>query len=153
MKGPTMNETLFTRILIATGGSPWSERALTLGLQMAKAYQLEVVIVSVLTPAYVPQRNAAWGLAETTAVEEGDRQFTQRVLDQAAVAAEAAGIGYRCELREGRAVDEILKAAESHACDLIILGSRGLSSASRFTLGETGNEVLLKAPVPVLVVK
>lgn len=148
-----MNETLFTRILIATGGSPWSERALAVGLQMAKAYQLEVVVVAVLTPTYVPQRNAAWGLATSAAVEVGAQQLAQRVLDQAGAAAEAAGIRYRCELHEGRAVDEILKAAESHACDLIIIGSRGLSGVSRFTLGETGNEVLLKAPVPVLVVK
>jgi len=148
-----MNETPFARILIATGGSPWSERALTVGLEMAKAYHLEVVVVAVLTPGYVPQRNAARGLATTSAVEEGVQILAQRVLDQAAMAAEAAGIRYRCELREGRAVDEILKAAESHACDLIIIGSRGLSGASRFTLGETGNEVLLKAPMPVLVVK
>jgi nucleotide-binding universal stress UspA family protein len=58
-----------------------------------------------------------------------------------------------CELREGRPVDEILKAAEEHQCDVIVIGSRGLSGVSRVTLGETGNELLLKAPMPVIVVK
>ena len=50
-------------------------------------------------------------------------------------------------------MEEILKAAEQYQCDLIIIGSRGLRGLSPVTLGETGNEVLLKAPVPVLVVK
>jgi nucleotide-binding universal stress UspA family protein len=49
--------------------------------------------------------------------------------------------------------EEILKAAEQHRCDLIIIGSRGLSGVSRVTLGETGNEVVLKAPMPIVVAK
>lgn len=148
-----MSGKLFTRILIATGGSPWSERALGVALQMAKAYQLELVVVAVLTPGYVPQKTATWGVARTSVVEESARQFVQSVLDKASALAKAHGIRHFCELREGRAVEEILKAAEQYQCDLIIIGSRGLRGVSQVTLGETGNEVLLKAPVPVMVVK
>jgi hypothetical protein len=36
---------------------------------------------------------------------------------------------------------------------VILIGSRGLSGVSRVTLGKTGNEVVLKAPAPVVVVK
>jgi nucleotide-binding universal stress UspA family protein len=148
-----MNRNLFTRILVATGGSPWSERALAVALQMAKAYDLELVVVAVMTPGYAPQKTAPWGVERTTVLEGSARQFMQSVLDKAAALAQAHGIKYTCELREGRAVEEILKAAEQYRCDLIIIGSRGLSGLSRVTLGETGIEVLLKAPVPVLVVK
>jgi len=56
-------------------------------------------------------------------------------------------------MREGRPADEILKAAEEHQCDMIVIGSRGLSGVRRVTMGETGNEVVLKAPMPVIVVK
>jgi nucleotide-binding universal stress UspA family protein len=148
-----MNRKLFTRILVATGGSPWSERALEVALQMAKAYHLELVVVAVLTPGYAPQKTAPWGVERTSVLEGSARQFMQSVLDKAAALAKAHGIKHTCELREGRVVEEILKAAEQYQCDLIIIGSRGRSGLSRVTLGETGNEVLLKAPMPVLVVK
>ena len=148
-----MNRKLFTRILVATGGSPWSERALEVALQMAKAYDLELVVVAVLTPRYAPQKTAPWGVERTSVLEGSARQFMQSVLDKASALAKAHGIKHTCELREGRAVEEILKAAEQYQCDLIIIGSRGLRGLSPVTLGETGIEVLLKAPVPVLVVK
>jgi nucleotide-binding universal stress UspA family protein len=143
----------FTRILVATRGRPWSERALVLAVQMAKAYQLEVIVVAVLTPNYIPEKRATWGIAAATAVEDDARRVAQHVLKEAAAFAKANGIKYRCEMREGRPAEEILKAAEQHQCDLILIGSRGLSGVRRVTMGETGNEVVLKAPVPVVVVK
>jgi nucleotide-binding universal stress UspA family protein len=148
-----MNGKLFTRVLVATGGSPWSERALEVALQMAKAYRLELVVVAVLMPAYMPQKTAPWGVERASIPEGSARQFMQSVLDKASALAKAHEITYICEVREGLAAEEILKAAGQYQCDLIIIGSRGLKGLSRVTLGETGNEVLLKAPVPVLVVK
>jgi nucleotide-binding universal stress UspA family protein len=143
----------FTRILVATRGASWSERALQLGMRMAKAYQLELVVIAVLTPTYVPQKNAAWGIAAATEVGTDVRQLTQRVLEKAATLAKANELNYVCEMRQGRPAEEIIKAAEQHQCDLILIGSRGESGARHVTMGETGTEVVLKAPVPVIVVK
>jgi nucleotide-binding universal stress UspA family protein len=143
----------FTRILVATRGSPWSQRALELGLRMAKAYDVELVVAAILTPMYVPERGAPWGLGVAPAVSEDVKQLAQRVLDHASTLAAAYGLRYICEMREGRPAEEIIKATEQHQCDLIIIGSRGLSGVRRVTMGETGNEVVLKAPTPVIVVK
>jgi nucleotide-binding universal stress UspA family protein len=148
-----MPEGPFTRILVATRGRPWSKRALALAVHLAKAYQLELVVVAVLTPAFVPQKSATWGVAPSSEVEEDVRQLAQQVLDEASALAQSQGLTYVCELREGRPADEILKAAVEHQCDVIVIGSRGLSGMKHVTLGETGNEVTLKAPVPVIVVK
>ena len=148
-----MNGKLFTRILVATGGSPWSGHAVEVALQMAAAYHLELVVVAVVTQDYVPQKTAPWGVERTSVVEGSAREFMKSVLDKASAMAKAHGIRHACELREGPAVEEILKAAEQSQCDLIVIGSRGLRGLSPVTLGETGSEVLLKAPVPVLVVK
>jgi len=71
----------FTHILVATRGAPWSERALELGVRMATAYQLELVVITVLTPTYVPQKNAAWGIAAAPEVGTDVRQLAQRVLE------------------------------------------------------------------------
>jgi nucleotide-binding universal stress UspA family protein len=120
---------------------------------MAKAYELELVVISVLTPVYVPHKHAAWGIAPAANVDEDVRQLAQRVLGEASALADAHGVKHTCELREGRPAEEIIKAAEQHRCDVIVIGSRGLSGVRRVTMGETGNEVVLKAPVPVIVVK
>jgi nucleotide-binding universal stress UspA family protein len=143
----------FTRVLVATRGAPWSERALELGVRMAKADRLELVVIAVLTPTYVPRKNAAWGIAAASEVGADVRQLVQRVLEHASDLAKANGLKYVCEMRQGRPAEEIIKAAEQHQCDVILIGSRGESGARRVTLGETGNEVVLKAPVPVIVVK
>jgi nucleotide-binding universal stress UspA family protein len=89
----------------------------------------------------------------TANMEAEVRRHAKQVLDKASALARAQGIKYTGERREGRAAEEILKAAEQHWCDLIIIGSRELSGVSRVTLGETGNEVVLKAPMPVVVAK
>jgi len=143
----------FRRILVASRGRPWSEQAVELAVGMAKAYQLELVVVTVLTPPYVPTRRATWGIAAAPEVEEDVKRLAQRVLDGASTLAKANGVKSFGELREGRPAEEIIKAAEQHQCDLILIGSRGQSGVRRVTMGETGNEVVLKAPVPVIVVK
>jgi nucleotide-binding universal stress UspA family protein len=120
---------------------------------MAKAYGLELIVVAVLTPGYVPEKHAAWGVAPAADVEEEIISRAGRSLEKARALAEATGLTYVCEMREGRPADEILKAAEEHQCDVIVIGSRGLSGVRRVTMGETGNEVVLKAPMPVIVVK
>ena len=64
MKGETtMPERAFNRILVATLGRPWSVHALELAVRMAKADDLELVVVAILTPSYVPEKHAAWGIA------------------------------------------------------------------------------------------
>jgi nucleotide-binding universal stress UspA family protein len=143
----------FARVLVATRGTPWSDRALQLAVRMAKAYHLEVVIVAALTPMYVPKKQATWGIATAPQVEDNVRQLAQHVLEEASTFAKANNLRYVCEIREGRPAEEIIKAAEQYQCDLIILGSRGFHGERRVTMGETGNEVVLKAPMPVIVVK
>jgi len=120
---------------------------------MAKDYQTELVIVSILTPPYVPDRGATWGIAAAHEVEEDVKHLVERVLREASAMAEANALKYLCEIRYGRPAEEIIKAAEQYQCDLILIGSRGQSGVRRVTMGETGNEVVLKAPVPVIVVK
>jgi nucleotide-binding universal stress UspA family protein len=40
---------MFHRVLVATGGSPWSDNAVKYAIGLAKDYHLEVVILHVLT--------------------------------------------------------------------------------------------------------
>ena len=48
--------------------------------------------------------------------------------------------------------EQIVAYADEHACDLIVMGSRGLG-ALRGILGSVSSHVLREAAVPVLIVK
>ncbi len=51
-----------------------------------------------------------------------------------------------------RAEDEILKAAETHDCDLVVVGTRGQRGVKRFVMGSVSERVVRHAPLPVLVI-
>jgi len=56
-------------------------------------------------------------------------------------------------LREGDAVAAILRAAEEHSCDLIVMGTHGRTGEARRLMGSVAEEVMQKAPCPVVAVK
>jgi nucleotide-binding universal stress UspA family protein len=56
-------------------------------------------------------------------------------------------------LGEGDAGAEIVRLAGELGCDLIVMGTHGRSGLKRLLLGSVAEEVLRKAPCPVLTVK
>lgn len=56
-------------------------------------------------------------------------------------------------LAEGDPAAEILKAAAETRCDLIVLGTHGRTGLARLVMGSVAEQVVRKAPCPVLTVK
>lgn len=54
---------------------------------------------------------------------------------------------------EGDPATRIVEYAEQHACQLIVVGTRGLSNAGRFFLGSVSDGILHRAHCSVLVVR
>lgn len=57
------------------------------------------------------------------------------------------------EIRQGSPAETILEAAEEKGCDLIMMGSRGLSGLKELMLGSVSHAVVQKSPIPVLIIK
>ena len=76
------------------------------------------------------------------------------LLESARRDAEAAGVS-RVETfaRVGDAADAILDVAEEQAADLIVVGNKGMTGATRFLLGSVPNKVSHHAPCSVLIVR
>jgi len=55
-------------------------------------------------------------------------------------------------LLQGQTVPALLKEAEKLGADLIIVGSHGRSGLQKFLFGSVSQEILPKAPCPVLVI-
>lgn len=58
----------------------------------------------------------------------------------------------KLEVIEGYPVDEILKKAKSHDCDIIVMGTHGKGFMSHTLLGSVAERVLRRAHKPVIIV-
>ena len=135
-----LNLPQWARLLVATGGSAWSDAAVSYALSLAQAYLLDVCFL------YVgPTRSRRRGGDGVVAGES--------ILARAQAQAEAMGVA--CETRHvtGHTSDVILQAVERQQCDAIVLGSRLLMGWKRLRVGLTANVVSAKSPVPVMLVK
>jgi nucleotide-binding universal stress UspA family protein len=62
-------------------------------------------------------------------------------------------VRYERECLTGNPVVEILKFAEGHNIDLIVMSSHGRTGLARLLMGSIAEGVMRKAPCPVLIVK
>jgi nucleotide-binding universal stress UspA family protein len=64
----------------------------------------------------------------------------------------ASGYRTRWTLAEGHAPEQIINAAASLGCGLIVMGSRGMTGLKRILLGSVARAVLLHSTASVLIV-
>src|SRR5215475_10029010 len=123
---------MFHRVLVATGGSPWSDNAVKYAVGLAKDYQLEVVILHVLTET--PPYFVAEAGTSLDSILEGSEEAGRRIVDEAAEWAAEAGIEYDTELVWGRVPEVICRVFYNHDCDLIMVSLSRLTGLDRAML-------------------
>jgi nucleotide-binding universal stress UspA family protein len=142
---------MYRRILVATGGSPWSEAAVAYALRLAARLGAELRILTVLTMPTASLMSDTAGVFDLL-MDSVEHEGKMR-LYKAASRATWAGVPYETLIKWGNIPDTILQAADEEACELIVLGSRRLTGWKRLMLGSISNAVAARAPQPVLVVK
>src|SRR5579871_2034038 len=68
-------------------------------------------------------------------------------------AIQAADVEIRRALEEGDPAEQIVRFAQTHPCDVIVMGTHGRSGFNRFVMGSVAEEVIRLAPCPVLTLK
>ena len=135
------------RIVIATDGSPGARAAVAQGLALARRIGASVTFVSVRvgTPLFGDP-----ALIRTLCDE---LQETRLALDGAMDEALRLGVDADFEIGEGPVAEEIVRAAEYRAADLIVVGARSPGDVAGGSLGSVSQEVVEISPLPVFVVK
>ncbi|EQD43016.1 universal stress protein [mine drainage metagenome] len=149
---PPMSPEPIQRIAVAIDGSPCAERALEAAIDLAQRYGAALAILSVapIHSMYVSPTEP-W---VATQVLESDSGRYQKIVADAVAKAEAQGVASVTGVcLEGVVVDELLMHLERHPTDLLVLGSRGLSTARRVLLGSVSESVLHHVNCPVLIVR
>jgi nucleotide-binding universal stress UspA family protein len=131
------------RILVAYDGGEPARRALNTAIDLAKKFDALIAIVSVVP--FHPGRSP---------IDPWDDQtvHTQELLDARAILAEQ---GIEAELLEpvGDPARTIERIAVDGGFDTVVLGSRGLSAASRFLQGSVSEDVASHADVTVVIAR
>jgi nucleotide-binding universal stress UspA family protein len=77
----------------------------------------------------------------------------EAALAKARTVLDEAGVPYAAEVKIGNIAETIVATARDNHCDQIVMGTRGLGSASGLWLGSVTRKTLHLANTPVTVVK
>jgi nucleotide-binding universal stress UspA family protein len=141
---------MITHILIATDFSPPSMAAVDYGCDLAVQLGGRVTLLNVFSSGIVALPDAVYA-----PTEEELRMLEHAAKSQLlAVAYQAtrAGLRIHCVAVEGVAAETIPEYARSHAVDLIVMGTHGRRGLSHALLGSVAEQVLRRAPCPVLTI-
>ena len=94
----------------------------------------------------------SWVEFRDTTVDERRRQLDE-ITSRAEGQLAGAGMRSSAEIREGDPAEQLIRAANEDGADLIVVGSRGLSTLPRLVLGSVARKVLLHADASVLIIR
>jgi nucleotide-binding universal stress UspA family protein len=137
---------MFLNILVAIDRSPSARRAFNQAIDLARAMNSKVTLITVAPPA--SNYAALAGVSSDTIRDELDT-WAGGVLKEAADALPDDVIPRRI-LRRGHAGREIVKELEAGAYDLVVLGSRGRGRAQEGFLGSVNGYLHFHSRVPLL---
>jgi len=142
-------------IIVGTDGSQTAAIAVGEAIEIAQALGARLTVVSAYEP--VPEgrlrteRRAAPADVQWTV---NPREDVLALLQAAADQARNAGVAeVDTVARVGDAADAIIDVAEEQRCDLIVVGNRGMTGATRFLLGSVPNKISHHAPCSVMIVR
>ena len=142
---------MFTNILLASDGSECALKAAVAAATLASKFTARLTIINVFQPipAYGPFRE----VVNSDLHEQYVRELQEHAISPAGRIMEGMGVPYQSRREIGSPPVEIMRVAEAEGCDLIVLGSRGLSDVKAFLIGSVSDRVAHHAHCPVLIVK
>jgi len=147
---------MYTRILVATDGSNLSKKAVNTAVGLAALCKAELVALKVVQR--YPQSYFEGGISmqpeEVKRIEQQWADDGQAVVDAVKKSAAAKGVVTKAITVKSDVIsDAILRTAQKHQCDLIVMASHGRKGIKRLLLGSETQHVLTHANMPVLVLK
>ena len=145
---------MYKNILIATDGSSLSARAIEHGTNLAKSLGAAVLLLT------VTERFHLFAL-ESDQLEETPSSFrdhmqkqAERTLSEASEIARGLGVeATTLQMEDDAPYRAIIRMAEDHVCNLIVMASHGRGGVSALLLGSETMKVLAHSNIPVLVVR
>jgi len=137
------------KIMVALDNSDYTEKVMLQAVELAKAYQTSISVVSVIDDAYfcdpaIPyacETNNYWTLSVTA------------MLEKCKNLAEENGVNFTQEILNGNPAEQILQYAEQKGMEMIVLGHLGQTAAAGFLIGSVAQKVSAYSKCSVFIVK
>ena len=137
-------------IVLGTDGSPTSEKATKLAVELARETASRLCVAAWQTPL------TNYSYEQIMAIPEIDEAEQKRAHDAAQAAldlAEAEGVEAESFVRNGDPVEMISQTAGNCDASFIVVGSHGWGAIRRLVFGSVSTALLHQAPCPVLVAR
>ena len=150
---------MFERILIATDGSKFGEKAAKVGIELARLSGGKLIIVYVAdTGRYISSAGlvppfGGIGPDAIDSVVSSIREVGEKVTLQVNELARSSGVRSERRIVEGNPPNEILRIAEEEKIDTIVIGSIGKTGLEKFLMGSVAEKVVHNSKLPVLIVR
>lgn len=136
------------KILVPVDGSDSSTHAVKYAVDLAKPLNASVFFYHVL---HLP---ALAGITLTKSMKESSQEKIDAILGSAISIANKANVSCKQQVQGGgNSGKKIIEFAKKFNFDLIVMGPRGMSSASEAFLGSVSHHVIHKSPIPVTIVR
>jgi nucleotide-binding universal stress UspA family protein len=146
---------MFKHILIPTDGSELSQKAIRIGVELAKFHGARVTGVHAIPDYHLMiAYEGAFDPVTEERIEKEARMRADSYLEFIKKTCAAAGVPCDsvCETSD-HPYDAIVKTADAKNCDLILLHSHGRKGLAAVLLGSETRKVLTYAKIPVMVVR
>ena len=138
---------MFNNILLGVDGSEYSHRAIEYAKSLTERYEANLWLVHVFS-----HTSDLLGYQDFEKLYAKRKSAGQAVLDRAKKILGSTTFKVHEELMEGSEAEAILKVAENHQADLIIMGTRGFGAVKGMLVGSVSRKVIHLSTCPVMVV-
>jgi nucleotide-binding universal stress UspA family protein len=138
---------MIRRILLGYDGSPSAGDAFTFAVDLALRYGAELHVLAVARPPEYAED------VESMAVIENSRKHYDKVLGSLKPRLEQAAIKTQTHVVIGHPAEQLVRYAEGHGIDHIVVGHRGHTMFDRWLIGSVARQVIAYAHCAVTVVR
>lgn len=139
---------MYKKILLPIDGSENAALACRHAVALAAAGTMEIVLLN----CYGELPATIGGAARDEIIAQAEAEG-KSLLAPGEQMCEESGIKHKALVRCGGPGRTIVQVAQAEGCDIIVMGSRGLSDFSGMVMGSVSHRVLRHSTVPVLVVR
>jgi nucleotide-binding universal stress UspA family protein len=138
---------MIKKILVAYDCSEESHSAFLFGLDMAKKFEAEIEVLSVVRVLEPPEE------VETRDNLERGREHYEKFFKHLRQKANESNIHIKTEVALGHPAEQIIRWAEKNHINIIVMGHQTKNTFGRWLLGSTPDKVVHHAPCTVTIVK
>ncbi len=138
----------YKKLLVPLDGSENATLALTHAVKLAKTGNMSIVLLH----CYGELPATIGGAARDEIIDLSEAEG-KAILAPGEQVCKDSGVPCKPVVHSGNPGRTIVTVAQAEGCDLIVMGSRGLSDFSGMVMGSVSHRVLRHATMPVLIVR